>query len=54
MDSWRLDSLAAVLVSVVMVGALAMHVKIGDPLRKAVPALIVLVMYVGISVGTMA
>ena len=45
---------AAVLVSVLMLGALAMHFKVGDPLRKSVPALIVLLLCVAIWVGTMA
>jgi hypothetical protein len=30
---------AAALVCILMLGALAMHVKIGDPLKKAIPAL---------------
>ena len=45
---------AVVLVSVLMLGALAMHFKVGDPLRKSVPALIILVLCAMIWVGTMA
>ena len=33
---------AAGLVAVLMLGAVAMHLKVGDPLRKAVPAVLVL------------
>ncbi|MEX1110207.1 MAG: DoxX family protein [Chthoniobacterales bacterium] len=35
---------AAMLVAVLMAGALAMHVKVGDPFKRAVPALSVLVL----------
>jgi hypothetical protein len=44
---------AATLVSVLMLGALAMHAKVKDPLMKSVPAAAVLTMCVGIIVGTM-
>jgi uncharacterized membrane protein YphA (DoxX/SURF4 family) len=37
---------AASLVTVLMVGALAMHVKVKDPLKKSIPALLMLVMSV--------
>lgn len=37
-------TLAAGTVVVLMVGALAMHVKVGDPMIRSVPALIMLVM----------
>jgi uncharacterized membrane protein YphA (DoxX/SURF4 family) len=33
---------AALLIAILMVGALAMHLKIGDPLKKSVPALFML------------
>ena len=33
---------AAVLISALMIGALAMHLKIRDPLKKSLPALLVL------------
>jgi hypothetical protein len=35
---------AAAVVAVLMVGALAMHVKVGDPLLKSVPAFLMLLM----------
>jgi hypothetical protein len=35
---------AAGLVAVLMLGAVAMHLKVGDPLRKALPAALVLAM----------
>jgi len=44
----------ALLVSVLMLGALAMHVKIGDPIRKSVPAAIVLALCIVILLGTRA
>lgn len=45
---------AALLVAVLMVGALAMHVKVRDPVRKSIPALLVLVLCVAILFGTQA
>lgn len=42
----------ALLVSVLMLGALAMHVKVGDPIRKSLPAFIVLVLCVAILLAT--
>ena len=39
---------AALLVCVLMVGAIAMHIKVKDPLKKSVPALLMLAMSVGI------
>jgi uncharacterized membrane protein YphA (DoxX/SURF4 family) len=33
---------AALIIAILMVGALAMHIKIGDPLKKSVPALFML------------
>ena len=40
--------LAAGVVAALMVGALAMHVKVGDPVMKSVPAALMLVMSVAI------
>jgi len=40
--------LAAGVVAALMVGALAMHVKVGDPIKKAVPAGVMLVLSVSI------
>jgi hypothetical protein len=40
---------AALVVAALMVGALAMHVKVKDPLTKSVPALLMLAMVVGIA-----
>ncbi|MBC7671140.1 MAG: DoxX family protein [Polaromonas sp.] len=42
---------AAVLVSVLMLGALSMHAKIGDPLKKSFPALGVLALCAAIVWG---
>jgi hypothetical protein len=42
---------AAVVVAILMVGAIAMHVKIGDPFRKSVPALVVLALTLVICAG---
>lgn len=39
-----LVSIAAGTVVVLMLGALAMHVKVGDPMMRSVPALLMLVM----------
>ena len=39
---------AAVVVSVLMVGALLMHLKVRDPLKKSLPAFLMLVMSLGI------
>ena len=40
-----------VLVSVLMLGALSMHAKVGDPIRKSIPALLVLGLCVAILVA---
>ena len=45
----RLVLPAALVVAVLMVGALAMHAKVKDPLTKSVPALLMLAMVVGIA-----
>lgn len=42
------------LLSVLMLGALAMHMKIGDPIGKSVPAFLVLALCVAIYLGTRA
>ncbi|MDA0378573.1 MAG: DoxX family protein [Bacteroidetes bacterium] len=39
---------AASIVGILMVGAIAMHVKVGDPIKKSVPALLMLAMSAGI------
>lgn len=43
---------AAALVAALMVGALAMHIKVHDPLKKSLPALSVLVLSLLICIGT--
>lgn len=43
---------AALLLGGLMLGAVAMHVKIRDPLRKALPALVMLLLSIGIAFGT--
>ena len=45
---------AAALICVLMLGALAMHAKIGDPLRKSLPALGMLVLCLAIGWGALA
>ena len=40
---------AALVIAVLMVGALAMHVKVKDPLTKSVPALLMLAMVIRIA-----
>ncbi len=42
---------AALIVAVLMAGALTMHVKVGDPFKKSVPALLVLALCVIIIAG---
>jgi DoxX-like family len=44
---------AAVLVGVLMLGALAMHARVKDPLMKSLPAATILVMCTGIIAGGM-
>ncbi len=39
---------SAAIVGVLMVGAIAMHLKVGDPMMKSVPALLMLAMSAGI------
>lgn len=40
-----------IIVALIMAGALAMHVKVGDPFKKSVPALSVLALCVIIIAG---
>ena len=44
---------SALLIAILMLGALAMHVKIRDPLKKSVPALVMLALSIAISLGSM-
>jgi uncharacterized membrane protein YphA (DoxX/SURF4 family) len=44
---------SALLLAILMLGALAMHAKIRDPLRKSAPALVMLALSVGICLGSM-
>ena len=44
---------SAVLIALLMLGALAMHLKIRDPLKKSVPALVMLALSVSICLGSM-
>lgn len=39
---------SATIVGVLMVGAIAMHLKVGDPIMKSVPAILMLAMSAGI------
>jgi hypothetical protein len=43
---------ASILVAFLMLGAIAMHIKIHDPIKKSVPAILMLVMSLAISVTT--
>jgi hypothetical protein len=40
---------AAAVIAALMVGALLMHVKVGDPIKKAVPATIMLALSASIA-----
>ena len=44
---------AALLVTILMLGAFAMHLKIRDPLNKSVPALAMLALSIAIGLGSM-
>ena len=44
---------AALLIALLMLGALAMHLKIRDPLKKSVPALVMLALSAAICLGSM-
>lgn len=39
---------AAILIACLMVGAIAMHLKINDPLKKSVPAMVMLLCSIGV------
>ena len=41
----------ACIVTVLMLGAITMHLKVGDPFKKAIPALIMLLLSLGICFG---
>lgn len=43
---------AALVISLLMAGALLMHIKVGDPLKKSLPALIMLLSSIGIGIGS--
>ena len=43
---------AALLVTILMLGAFAMHLKIRDPLKKSVPALAMLALSIAIGLGS--
>ena len=43
---------AALVVSLMMVGALCMHIKVRDPVKKSLPALIMLFCSIGICLGS--
>ena len=44
---------SALLIAILMLGALAMHVKIRDPLKKSVPALVMLALTIVICLGSL-
>ena len=44
---------AALLVSILMLGALAMHFKVRDPLKKFLPAIVMLMLSVSICLGSL-
>lgn len=44
---------SALVVSLMMVGALGMHIKVRDPIKKSLPALIMLICSIGICVGSL-
>ena len=41
------------LIAILMLGALAMHLKIRDPLKKSVPALVMLALTIVICLGSL-
>lgn len=45
---------SAALIAVLMLGALAMHLKIRDPLRKSAPALLMLALSIAICLGSVS
>ena len=44
---------SALVVSLLMLGAVCMHIKVGDPLKKLLPALIMLLFSIGICIGSL-
>lgn len=44
---------AALVVSIMMIGALFMHIKVKDPLKKSLPALTMLILSICICLGTL-
>lgn len=44
---------SALVVSLLMIGAITMHVKVNDPYKKSLPALIMLVCSIGICIGSL-
>lgn len=44
---------SALVISLMMLGAVCMHLKVGDPFKKALPALIMLFFSIGICLGTL-
>ena len=44
---------AALLIAILMLGALAMHLKVRDPLRKSMPALVMLALSIAICLGSL-
>jgi hypothetical protein len=47
----KIVALVAFLVSLLMVGAVTMHAKVGDPIKKAIPATLMLIMSLIIFLG---
>lgn len=44
---------AALVVSFLMIGAIFMHIKVGDPLKKLLPASMMLLFSIGICIGSL-
>lgn len=44
---------AALLICILMLGALTMHLRVRDPLKKSVPALIMLILTISICLGSL-
>lgn len=43
----------ALVISLMMLGAVCMHIKVRDPLRKVLPALVMLLFSIGICIGSL-
>ena len=43
---------SALVISLVMLGAVCMHIKVRDPLKKLLPALVMLFLSIGICIGS--